>query len=112
MKSPTANVIKWLRSMGFDAHQDVPAKRPARFVTVEQVGGRFADTIETANLAIQFWDSSWQGAEESARRVLESVDSGSKPDGTAAFYVSGLYRFPSTDGIPRWQMTIEATINN
>lgn len=51
-------VISHLRTGGLDAYADVPAERPASFVTVERTGGEASVRIDRPTVAVQAWGPS------------------------------------------------------
>lgn len=90
-----------------EAFQDVPPDRPARFITVERTGGPREFVRELPTFAVQCWaESRWQ-ASELARVTASNLEAMVSHPAVGRVTVSSTYNFPSPDGEPRYQLTVE-----
>lgn len=92
--SVTEAMVSWLSSMGHRASTRVPADMPARFVTVERVGGRVDSYVDVASMAVQCWGETDADAEELANDVRLALLTSRPPAGIHSARVdSGPYQF-------------------
>lgn len=102
-------VIAHLRSLGFDARADVPAKRPDSFVTVERVGGASTENVlDRAVLAVQCWAPTRLAASQLAIAVDVAMRGVTATDGVCEYARQSMYNFPDPDSRQaRYQLTCE-----
>nr|DAF16921.1 MAG TPA: tail completion protein [Caudoviricetes sp.] len=92
--------VEYLCSVGIDAYGDVPADRPAEFVTVERTGGgvdSLAD-LDSPVLTVQAWSPTRVSAEALMCRACNALLD--MPDSVAAVTdseVTGMYNFPAVE---------------
>lgn len=103
--------IQALRAAGIDAFDAPPADRPDEFATVEEVGRRplASGFKEAVSIAVQAWAASNWRASQLMDRADEAVFGISGADVCGVSHTAR-YRFPSDDGVPRYQSTFEITI--
>lgn len=71
-------VRQWLASqLSVPVSTEVPANRPAEFVTVERSGGPITDVRDKALLTIECWSTSRTNAGTLAHTVCDSLIAGS-----------------------------------
>lgn len=106
-----AAVIAAICGAGIRAGADVPARRPARFCTVELTGRSVSGSgyIETAAVAVQSWAATRHEASELADEAEDAVLGMDEP-WLMAVERDTLYYFASEDGLPRYQATYELTV--
>lgn len=90
-----------------EAFMDVPADRPARFITVERTGGPREHVRELPTFAIQCWAESRWEASELARVTASNLEAMVTHPNVGRVTVSSTYNFPSPDGEPRYQLVVE-----
>lgn len=69
-------LIGWLNSVkvsGLTAYADIPPKRPARFITVERVGGPTGLVVDRPLVSVQVWDASRTEASDAAVAVRDAL---------------------------------------
>lgn len=90
-----------------NAYMDTPPDRPARFVTVERIGGAEIDVRDFPVLAVQCWDVSRHAASELANSVKESVVRLRAHPNVGRVVIDGCYNFPDLDsGTARYQVVV------
>lgn len=94
-----ADVVTALSSkLGVPCSTTVPAKRPARFVTVERTGGAMSLGKDEPNLAVQAWASTEADAYTLALCAVEVIDSlWELLPSVCSARAGGVYRFPDPD---------------
>lgn len=102
------NVNNTLKAVGLQAYLNVPVNRPARFITVERVGGGVRDFVGRASLAIQVWAKTRLEASELAETVSNVITTEIPHIGWIAHArVENLYNFPDPDSdLARYQLTV------
>lgn len=88
------------------AYADVPANRPAVFVTVERTGGAQLDVVrEQANIAIQCWAETRHEASELALIVDAIMESVTERNHVYRYTRNSIANFPDFDSsTPRYQI--------
>ncbi|WP_179205166.1 hypothetical protein [Mycetocola reblochoni] len=106
-----AALVQYLNGTGVvQAFTDVPADRPAQFVTVERTGGALSSVVrDQVSLAVQVWGGTRYEASELALTVRDTITrSVFNIPGFARVRVEGLYNFPDPDSKQaRYQLTVE-----
>ena len=109
-----ALVVDWLnaRGVGATAYPDVPARRPAEFVSVLLTGGaRTRRVVESPLLTVQCWAADRPSARALADRVAAAL--GRMTELPEVFHVNLASTFRDTDlesGTPRYQLVVELTL--
>lgn len=89
---------------------EVPAKRPARFVVVEQTGGQTRErgALQTAQVVAQCWASTRRDARALCDEVVAAVSDLDANPLIALARVASCFRDRDMDsGTPRYQLLIE-----
>jgi len=105
-------IIAYLREMGFNAYANVPATRPAEFVTVERTGGA-ADAIalDRPTVAIQAWSASRLSASVLIGNVIAAMKAFSEKPSVAKVSCNAMYNFPDTEsGTNRYQAVFDLVV--
>lgn len=112
-------VVSWLNGAGkvtgpngvAHASTDVPATRPAEFITVERVGGSRGDVVESPLLSVQAWSDSRVHAEQLADLVVDSLNEMVSLEQVADVGVQSVINDPDPDSEqPRFQVTVSLTV--
>lgn len=95
----------------YPASTDVPAKRPARFITVERVGGVKELHRDLPLVSIQVWDESRWQASQAALQVAEITRSlALTHPQVARVEISSIYNNPDpATEHPRYQINAQLT---
>ena len=97
-----ALIVEHLNQGGFKAYADVPANRPAEFVTVERTGGA-SDALDRPTVAVQSWASTRYAASELAIKVDACMKGIVMNTDVAKVSRNTLYNYPDESGHPRYQ---------
>lgn len=91
---------------------DVPDERPARFVTVERLGGRRDRYLDRGTYAVQAWEERRSAAAALAEAVADAVLALPARSGrVSGAGVVSVVNLPDPDsGQPRYQVTCNVTI--
>lgn len=113
MKNIETMVIDHLNSAGIKTYGVAPQKHVYPFATVELLGrsNLVNHFVERRSVSVTTWAASFVGAAELMQKVEEAMKTFDDPYITDVAQGS-LFRFPSTDGIPRYQTSYDFTINN
>lgn len=109
-----AYLVAWLnaqKALGVPASLDVPTSPPSEYVTVERVGGSSTPYSDSPVLAVQCWAATRLRAAMLADRVrglLHEELPFAPPVRRVA--VTGCVNFPLNEMRPRYQITVELTI--
>lgn len=107
-------LVRWLSANLADTpvFLDVPADRPASFVSLERVGGHVTRYADTATIAVQCWALTRIEAGMLADRVaLLLVDELPYAGPVARVEITGgPTDFPLDERTPRYQLTFDMTI--
>lgn len=90
-----------------EAFMDVPANRPAQFITVERTGGGHTDVRDIPLTALQCWAESRWEASELARVTAANIKTLVMHPAVGRVNVSGIYNFPAPSGESRYQIVTE-----
>lgn len=106
-------VISHLNNNNITAYGVAPKEHKYPFATVELVGRSSLSNhfLERRSLSITTWAATFGAAAELMQQVEDAMESFDDPYITDVAQGS-LFRFPSTDGIPRYQTSYDFTINN
>lgn len=98
--------------LGAKAYADVPATRPATFVTVERTGGQRTLFLDSGTYAVQAWASTRSKAADLAQRLADLLLTAPARYGRlASTTVVSVYNFPDPDSTQaRYQATVTAVI--
>lgn len=98
--------------LGVPAFADVPADRPARFVTVERTGGASDPFRDMPTVAVQCWAGTRHEASEMALAARDAcLDYAGEP-GVLRCEVTGICNFPDPDsGQARYQLVAELVVS-
>jgi hypothetical protein len=108
------NVLKSVREeletrLGVPCRVEVPATRPAQFVTIERTGGTYERGVDRPIMAVQCWAGSMSEAYAlalAAREVLISLPE--TVPSVCRSAVDSIYDFPDPDSdMRRYQLNLE-----
>lgn len=108
MSTPEVALVTYLNGcgLGAPASTQVPAKRPARFVTVERVGGGVGRFEDRPAFAVQCWGESREDAEALAMSTARALrDARGHIPCMKRITVDSLYDFPD-ERSQRYQITL------
>lgn len=92
---------------------DIPAARPARFVTIERTGGRGDRFLDRPQVTVQCWESSRLAAADLALQVRAALIDVIVLDSVTSIDVSGPYNWPDPkSGQARYQMVANLVTYN
>lgn len=110
-------VKQWIESddalADYPVSFDVPSTRPARFITVERVGGGSDGILDRPMIAVQVWDTSRWNASNAAMALVKPrlVDLWQHPN-VGAVSIESVVNFPETVAPfqSRYQITVSMTV--
>lgn len=107
-----ADVIQFLKAhLSVPVSASVPKDRPARFVTVERVGGILDTFRDLPQLAIQSWGQSTSDAASLADEVRTLLPRLVSLPNVARVTVGSTYNYPDIDsGQGRYQTVCDLTV--
>ena len=107
MIEPT--IIAYLAAqLGVPTFGGIPANPPATMVTVEKTGGRRANLIDAATLAIQSWAPSIEQAAQLNDRVKAAMAASVELDAISSCDLNADYNFTDTvRNRPRYQAVFD-----
>ena len=107
-----ADVIQFLKArLAVPVSANVPKDRPARFVTIERVGGILDTFRDLPQLAIQSWGESTADAASLADEVRTLLPRLVSLPNVARVTVGSTYNYPDMDsGQARYQTVCDLTV--
>ncbi|MDR2108914.1 MAG: hypothetical protein LBP28_05600 [Coriobacteriales bacterium] len=99
---------------GVPVSTDVPAERPARFITLERTGGgRSARIIDSPAVAIQCWGVTRSDALFLANEVVWMLEKCEALSPVTSIEIDSMYNFPDLKGRhPRYQVVAHIVTAN
>lgn len=112
MKNIETMVIDHLNSAGIKTYGVAPQKHVYPFATVELLGrsNLVNHFVERRSVSVTTWAASFVGAAELMQKVEESMETFDDTN-ISEVEEDSLIRFPSTDGIPRYQAAYDFIVN-